>query len=412
MATPVSTAVREDDAFRVLDSVSLVAGGDVLLHVSVQASAAWANQTDASGASVNHGGYDVLLSDVAQRFRSADIAFVNLETPVAPRSGASPRPFVFNAPASVPGALEAAGIDVVSVANNHVYDQGRRGLLETLEHLDETSLEVIGAGSTCPEARRPALREVRSLKVAFIGTSEHFNAHNLNGAEDDPCAFELDEAAVVAQVRAARAAGADLVVLSVHWGAEYQTQPAERTVELAHRLLEQGVDVILGHHPHVLQPVEAYLTSDGRETLVAYSLGNLISNQAYDYHPRLHEVAKAHTRDGMLLQLRALKVMEHGRTRIRLAGVQAVPLWTTNDYLLQLRQPGPRFIRVAPIDELTRDLTQASAPMRTSRQERERERWLEVLDRRRYEVEKIVGRDVVSRPPDRQPAGSSPSAAR
>src|SRR6185312_4192234 len=107
------------------------------------------------------------------------------------------------------------------------------------------------------------LMDVKGIRVAFIGATKVFNS-NLNQGPEEPCAFLLDEAIVAEEVRAARAEGADLVILSVHWGVEYETAPRQQEIDQAHRLLDAGVDVLLGHHPHVLQPIEVYEARDGR----------------------------------------------------------------------------------------------------------------------------------------------------
>lgn len=405
---PISLTTSENSSRRPVDSIEIAATGDVLLHVPVQVSATLADRKR-GGESVNHGGYDVVFSHVADELRRADIAFANLETPLAPDTGHASIPFVFNAPKEVGGALEAAGIDVISFANNHVYDQKRAGLVETLDHLEETELRVAGAGRTCPDAYAPRWVEVRTFRVAFLAATQYFNANDLNKAEDEPCVAALDEERILDAVAGARRDGADVIVLSVHWGAEYHTEPSAEIREMAHRFVDGGVDVILGHHPHVLQPVEAVRAADGRDALIAYSLGNFVSNQAYDYVPSLHPVRKANTRDGAIVRFRVARVLEgagrDARMKLELTGVRAIPLWTHNDYLLQITEPGPRYIRVFRLADVLADLESQVGPPR----QRARTRWSpEVFRRRQYEVARILGRDVVSYPvPPRSESSAS-----
>ena len=383
---PSAIAIRSStDTPRVLDSIELAAVGDVLLHVPVHNAARQA------------GGYDRLFASVRDSLSAADITFANLETPIAPLTGGPSKPFVFNSPPSVLGALKRAGIDVVSYANNHVYDQGRAGLIETLQHLEASKLEVVGAGRTCQAATQARMLESGTFWVAFIGAAMHFNGNALNAGADQPCAARFDEDTIIASTRAARAAGADLVVLSVHWGAEYQTVPASQDVELAHRLVEAGVDIILGHHPHVLQPVEVFETSDGRQTIIAYSLGNFISNQSYLYTRDAHRNNDGNKRDGLLLRVRVERVDDGKRVYTRLAGLSAQPLWTHNNYLEMLRRPVPRWIHVVDINEALRELDLRVGPERV-RGETKRERAL--LRTRRYQISRVVGSDVLQKVAD------------
>jgi poly-gamma-glutamate synthesis protein (capsule biosynthesis protein) len=221
-------------------SVRLLAVGDILMHYDVQRSAR------ESGT-----GLRALWEDVEPLIRGADIAFANLETPVAPRSGVPGRPFRFNAPAELPAALRASGFTVLSTANNHAYDQGSAGVVETLERLRAEQLVPVGTGATRAEAERAQVVQVKGLRVAFLGFTDLYNI-NLNAKDGGPWVRGLDPAAAADAVRAARAR-ADVVVVSVHWGAEYRHDPLPRQREVAGRLCAAGADLILGTHPHVLQ---------------------------------------------------------------------------------------------------------------------------------------------------------------
>ena len=302
-------------------SLSVVATGDLLLHKAVQETAS------------TRGSYDVLFDAVAPTIRMADVAFANLETPIAPKSGKPVAPLEFNAPPELLASLVSTGFDVVSFANNHVYDQGRPGLVETLEHLDAAKLAYVGAGRTCAEAAAPRTITHNGVTVSFLGTSQVYN-DRLNAGVDEPCADTFDAARIVAGARAAKADGADVVILSVHWGVEYATAPNEGQVATAHELVEGGVDVLLGHHPHVLAPIEVVHTEDGRTGIIAYSLGNFVSNQSAWYEPGLNPPATANPRDGVMLSFRVVK-REYGTgerkvVHTALADLSATPLWTRN----------------------------------------------------------------------------------
>lgn len=381
---------------RTLGAVSIAAVGDVLMHGAVKDAAAAADRQGPDGRSVNHAGYATLFEGVRADLSAADLGFANLETPIAARPPHAARPFVFNAPAALLPALKDAGVDVVSFANNHVYDQGATGFAQTLEALDEAGLPYLGAGATCEAASRARAFEVQGVKVAFLGTTRLYNDLPRRKA-DEPCSFAFDEAAVLREARAARDAGADFVVLSVHWGVEYVTTPRQEEVELAHRLLDGGVDVILGHHPHVLQPVEVYEAADGRVTAVAYSLGNFISNQSRTYAFGVHPERVGNTRDGALLKFRAVKrAYPSGAVRTELADLSVEPLWTDNNALARARDGKlPAEIRVVSTSReaaaIRAQLAGAPPPPRAA----ELERRLLLLETRRRIAGTILGEDLL-----------------
>ncbi|MBN2493120.1 MAG: CapA family protein [Deltaproteobacteria bacterium] len=336
---------------RELARVRLAAVGDVLPHGEVLKSAAQADRKGPDGKSQNHGGFDALFCALRPELADRDLVFANLESPIAPASGRKCVPYFFNAPPDLLHALRALGVRVLSFANNHVYDQKRRGFEETLVQLERSGLVFAGAGRTCAEARRAKIIEKNGISLAFLAASTLFN-QQLNRREKDPCAFAFDERQALAEAAAARKAGADLVVLSLHWNTEYVTAPSQADIDQAHRLIEGGVDVILGHHPHVLRPVEVYQASDGRVGFVAYSLGNFISNQSRYYVHGLQPARIGNTRDGVILRFSAIrKDYGHGIVKVELADLSVQPLWTRNNALARRRDKKlPVIIRVVAND--------------------------------------------------------------
>ncbi len=371
--------------------VELAAVGDFIPHGMVKISAADAAKLPGA----THAGWSALLAGVADELRAADLAFVNLETPVAPKADRGSRPFVFNAPVEALDALQDAGIDLFSFANNHVYDQGRAGLLETIEQLDAHGVVRLGAGRTCEDAAAFRLVEKNGLKLAFLGATKLFN-DRMNAGPDAPCAAELDEATVLRNAKAARAAGAELVVLSVHWGVEYAIAPRAEEVAQAHRLLDGGIDAILGTHAHVLQPVEVYATADGRTTFVAYSLGNFFANQARTYAFGVHPDKAGNSRDGVILRVAAVKKRRGAETRVELADLSVQPLWTDNNPLDRQRDAKlPTLIRVVPNDEAAAAAKAALAGAATPAERLQLERRIELLERRRALAAGILGEELL-----------------
>jgi poly-gamma-glutamate synthesis protein (capsule biosynthesis protein) len=178
--------------------------------------------------------------------------------------------------------------------------------------------------------------------VAFLGFTDLFNL-DLDRKATEPWVRPLDLEPALAAVREARSR-ADIVVVSVHWGNEYQHAPTKRQRDIARKLVEAGCDLLLGHHPHVLQPIEL-MTVGARKALVAYSLGNFISNQDRMYRADLFPVAEGDSRDGAALEVTfERRKRPDGTEAVVLAHAGFEPLWTENNW--GAGQGAPRRIRV------------------------------------------------------------------
>ena len=371
--------------------IRLVAVGDILMHQDVKAAAERAPQ-----------GFPALWADLVPLFRGADLAFGNLETPIAPATGRPGVPFQFNAPATLPAALRASGFTVLSTANNHTFDQGPKGVRETLDRLRAEALVAVGSGEDRPRAEALHVIERQGLKVAFLGFTDLFNL-DLNRRATEPWVRPLDLEPALAAVREARGK-ADLVVVSVHWGNEYQRQPTKRQRDIARQLVGAGCDLLLGHHPHVLQPAEL-MEVDGRKALVAYSLGNFISNQDRMYRADLFPVAGGDSRDGAALQV----VFERrrgadGRERVVLVEAAFEPLWTENNWGAPAAKREIRVIRVAAAEARVRAEVEAlsaslEGPEAATRRTAllEKQEYLRTLILRRRRIAETLGEAFVTR---------------
>ena len=318
-----------------LAQVSFAIAGDVIPHEPVRAAAAAAGEGSA--------GWSALFADVADVFKSADFGFVNMETPVAPAHSHGSKPFLFDAPIDLIAALKSSGIKIVSFANNHVMDQGWPGFIETREHLREQGMLFAGSGDTAQQAWQPVIVEANGIKVGWLGMTRWLNGNRNPDKDDQPHvnffpypgesggAPGMDEAGVLAAIKAARAQ-CDLLVFSIHWGIEYSPAPRPEDVDTAHRMLEAGASVIVGHHPHVLQPVESYRTQDGRDTVIFYSLGNFLSNQSRTYVDGLMPDKEGDPRDEMIGLFSAVR-KDYGPAgeRVELGHVGVLPLWSENN---------------------------------------------------------------------------------
>lgn len=218
---------------------------------------------------------------VADMIKNADISFINQETLMCGDGWEFSYYPMFNGPQDMGLDLVDLGYDVIGMANNHMLDKGGEGLEATIAFWKKQNVLMIG-GYMGEADYTHRILERDGVKIAFLSYTYGTNGLSLYPGFEVVIPY-LDEATVERQVKAARAE-ADLVIVSVHWGEEGQFNPTEEQKKYAQIMNEAGADVILGHHPHVIEPVEWLTASDGRRTLCVYSLGNFIGEQAYDYN--------------------------------------------------------------------------------------------------------------------------------
>jgi poly-gamma-glutamate capsule biosynthesis protein CapA/YwtB (metallophosphatase superfamily) len=409
-----------------LAQVSFAVGGDVIPHEPVRAAAAAAA---ASGDPTNSQGWGALFSDVSDVFERADFGFVNLETPVAPAHSKGSKPFMFDAPVALLDGLKANGIKIVSFANNHVMDQGWPGFTETREHLREKGLLFAGSGDTVQQQWQPAITEANGIKVGWLGMTRWLNGNRNPENPDQPHvnffpypgesggAPGADEARVLGAVKAA-STQCDFLVVSIHWGIEYAPAPRPEDVDTAHKMLEAGASVVVGHHPHVLQPVETYKTQDGRNTVIFYSLGNFLSNQSRNFVDGLMPDKDGDPRDEMIGLFSAVR-KDYGPAgvRVELGHVGILPVWSENNRndiaagrtkttiirpILMDREIPKLQARLDEMNKLSAGDTSAGATVFTAEQKRE---FIEVTNRlklltdRRALLLARTGDDYVTDPP-------------
>ncbi|MCB9595414.1 MAG: CapA family protein [Sandaracinaceae bacterium] len=324
-------------------AVTIGASGDILCHLKVVRSAR-----------EHDDGFEHVFGRLRDVIGEQEVAFANLETPLSeripPETGEPP---VLGAPGAVAAALASAGIDAVSVANNHSYDQTAAGLGETLEALAAAHVGSAGAAETLDASPGPIVFERDGVRVAIVAFTERVNRGGAGAEQNRVWVARYDDDLARAALARARAA-ADVVVVSIHWSHDYIEQPLLTQRRRARLLVDAGADLIIGHGPHVLQEVERMESPRG-EAVVAYSLGNLVSNQALRYWvgrrvpPDLHPaVIRPTLRDGAWLRTRF--VVEDGRVRVE--RLEAVPLWTENNYIeVANRQADVLDVHVAALSE-------------------------------------------------------------
>lgn len=215
-------------------------------------------------------GVDYPFAPVAAALKQADIAVANLECPIALGGEPAAKTYVFRAHPSMVLGVRGSGLNAVSLANNHILDFGVRGLAETLDDLHAQGIATLGAGMDRTEAERPLVYEIRGVRVALVAWVSYAPASFAAGDAQPGVAY-LDDLERMARQIAAAKQQADVVVAILHGGKEYDAMPTAQQQMAARRAVDAGADLVVGHHPHVLQPAEIYT---GR--LIAYSLGDFV----------------------------------------------------------------------------------------------------------------------------------------
>ncbi|MCC6393896.1 MAG: CapA family protein [Bryobacterales bacterium] len=209
--------------------------------------------------------------EVAAILRDADIAFANLESPFAPNPPYFEDRMVFRAHPSMVEGLKFAGIDIVSTANNHVRDAGPPGIVFTLETLAKNGIAAVGAALRPEDAHKGVVLQSKGVRFGFLAYT--YDQRNGNHPDDDPRVAMVNEAAVARDVKDLRGR-CDVVIVSMHAGYEYHARPNRRQISFARAAIDAGASIVVGHHPHVVQPVEEF-----KGGLIFYSLGNLVFDQ-------------------------------------------------------------------------------------------------------------------------------------
>jgi hypothetical protein len=256
---PAPMAVATTAAPPPVTEFTLVASGDFIA------------QPELSEQAVAEGGFSKVLGALKPMVSGADLAICHMETPLAAPGDPWTGFPIFNAPPSLADTAAALGYDTCSTASNHTLDYGYQGLARTLDELDRVGIKHAGSARTAAEAATPTLVSARGIKVGHLSYTFSFNGLPL--PDGKPWSANLlDAVAIQAQARSARDAGAEVVVLSLHWGTEYQHEADEGQIGLARELLASpDIDLIVGTHVHVVQPMEKIGTK-----WVCYGMGNVM----------------------------------------------------------------------------------------------------------------------------------------
>lgn len=305
-------------------SVTVV--GDVMMH-EAQIERSYDAETDCFDTSDS-------FAYIRDYLAASDFTIANLETTIAGRNngyqnniyGYSDYPF-FNSPECLVDALKEAGVDFLQTANNHCLDAGVEGLYHTIDYIDEAGLYHTGTFESIEKSGEPCIVDINGITFGFVaytyGTNGQKTPEDAEYAVNTLNDYDADSIReLYEKVRELDALGVDVVCPLLHFGTEYRDTPDSMQDELVDGLFENGADVILGGHPHVLQPFEIRTVRDEngetRKGYVFYSLGNFISCQTYD---------GVNKDIGVIVNLRFEKQELHGRTKTIVSGADVIPTY-------------------------------------------------------------------------------------
>lgn len=318
-----ATKIANDDSS--VKNVTISAIGDIMAHDD-QLKAQFDKDT-------NTYSFDNNFKYVKPYISKSDLAIGNLETTLAgPKAKYSSFP-KFNSPDELADAIKDSGVDIVSTINNHTYDRGSDGVYRTLDVLNSKDIEHVGTQKN-DEDENFLIKDVNGVKLGITAYSygqvygsttalnglniDYNDLNNLNIFNSSYVDIAFNEIKDTLDVMNNKES--DLQVVILHWGDEYTRQPNEFQKELAKKLCDYGVDIIIGSHPHMVQPIEMIKSDENdNETLVIYSLGNFLSNQ------RNEILNKKYTEDGVIANIGINKNLNTGETKI--SNVEYIPTW-------------------------------------------------------------------------------------
>lgn len=329
----------EDDIFEKIETrgpkisnIKLLAVGDIMFH-SPQFKSAYDAKTQTYDFKHN-------FKHVKNYIKGADIAIGNFETVTREGIGYSGYPR-FNTPKESLLAIKDAGFDIISTANNHCLDQGKKGLIDTIDNIKASNMKNVGTYKH-REDNKILIEEINGIRLGFLSYT-----YGLNGLDSTLTREELsfmvnliDENRIESDLKKARLQDLDLIIVSIHWGNEYQKEPSAHQVELGGKMIEWGADIILGSHPHVIQKSEI-INKGGRDKFIIFSLGNFLSNQ------RKETMGNFYTEDGLMIEFEIEKNFFDQDTVIK--DIRYLPTWVH-----KYGEGGELFYEILPVGEILR----------------------------------------------------------
>ena len=308
LETPDKEEEKVDSQENSDTSFNLTAVGDIMCHNT--------QYIDAYNSNTGKYDFSYVFDDINHYIKNSDITVANLETTFAGEDKGYSNYPRFNTPDALAYNLKKLGVDVISTAGNHSLDYGFDGLSRTIDVLNLADISHVGTYKTQEERDTIVFKYVKGIKIAFINYAYGTNGITIP-SDKTFCINLIDKDLIKKDIENAKSQNADMIVASVHWGTEYSTVPNDTQNELADFLFQNGVNIILGTHPHVLQKMEKRTVTleDGttQDGFIIYSLGNFISDQN----------AK-NTRTSIILDL---KITKHADNSISIDEVNYTPIY-------------------------------------------------------------------------------------
>lgn len=301
-------ADSENQKEKVDTTFTMTAIGDVLCH-NTQYWDAYNKDTDTYD-------FSYVFEDIKHYFEATDLSIGNLETSFAGKERGYSNYPTFNSPDALAYDLKEMGLDIITTAGNHCLDMGFSGLSKTIDVLDDTGLKHLGTYKTQEERDQVFITDVKGIKIAFINYTYGTNGIPVP-SDKEFCVNLIDKDLIKKDLKSAKSQNVDMIVACMHWGTEYRTTANEEQEELADFLFQNGVDIILGNHPHVLEPMEKRTVTleDGttKDGFVIYACGNFICDQNAE-----------NTRNSIILNL---TITKHSDGKITIDNADYVPIY-------------------------------------------------------------------------------------
>jgi len=293
------------------ETINIAVIGDIMCH-NTQFQDAYNKGTDSYD-------FSYVFEDVKEYLSEPDLTIGNLETTFAGKSvGYSGYP-TFNTPEVLAENLKNYGIDVLSTVNNHCMDKGIKGLQSTIDELDKLGIKHTGTFKTEEDANKILTVDVNGIKIAIIAYTYGTNGITVPSSYSYSVNL-IDKDKIAKDIEKAKQEDIDVLIAIMHWGIEYQTQPNNEQKELADFLFENGVDIILGGHPHVLQTMEKrdieLVDGTHKDGFIVYSLGNFVSGQV-----------KTYTKQSVILNIGLTKHNGESEKKITIDDVSYTPVY-------------------------------------------------------------------------------------
>lgn len=300
-------------------TITITAIGDILCHNTQY----W----DAYNSSTDEYDFSYVFENIKEYTKAGDLTIGNLETSFAGKDRGYSNYPTFNSPDALAYALKEIGIDIITTAGNHCLDMGFSGLSRTIDTLEDAGLEHLGTYKTAEEQEKIFIKEVNGIKIAFLNYTYGTNGIPVPSGKEF-CVNLIDKDLITKQIQLAKQQNVDLICACMHWGTEYRLSATDEQKELSDFLFKNGVDIILGNHPHVFEPMEkrTITLDDGtqKDCFVIYACGNFICDQRAE-----------NTRSSIILNL---DITKHSNGNISIDSAKYTPIYMYKDPSLKLKK--------------------------------------------------------------------------